>query len=394
MLVRMTLHDAMAARVEQGEFPGIVTLIARGEAAGSTVGGPGGVSVDTIGATAFGGDVPMRRETVFRIASLTKPVLAVAALMLAEDDLIDLEEPVARLLPELAGQRVLARLDGPLDETVPLDRPVTIEDLLTFRLGFGTFTEPSMDPPWPIVEGWQQRQLEFGPPDPRTPHDPDEWVRLFGELPLMDQPGTRWRYNGGTLVLGVLLARAAKTSLGTVLAERIFEPLGMGSTGFWLPREQAEQLPSYYMMGKEVTISGAEVWSAAPAFPSGSGGLVSTVDDYFAFARMLMSGGVHGGTRLLRAQSVERMTRNHLTAEQVASAGMLLAGSGWGLGLAVTVEPDEVSGPGRYGWSGGYGTTWFTDPAAGLVGIAMTQVSDFLWSGAITEFNKLAYDGA
>ena len=383
MLIRMTLHEAMAARVERGEFPGIVTLVARGD----------DVRVDPIGVTAFGGEVPMRRETIFRIASLTKPIVAVATLMLAEDDLLDLEEPIAKLLPELAGQRVLARIDGPLDETVPLDRPVTIEDLLTFRMGFDLITEPTMNPAWPIVEAWRQRELMFAEPYPPTPHDPGEWVRLFAELPLMCQPGTRWQYNAGTMVLGVLLARAAGKPLGEVLSERIFEPLGMTDTGFWLPAEKAARLPSYYSQGDDLTANTTpEMWSSPPAFPSGSGGLVSTVDDVLAFGRMLLAGGVHGGTRLLTEKSVEQMTHNHLTPDQVANAGMLLAGSGWGLGLAVTVEPDEISGPGRYGWAGGYGTTWFNDPAAGLIGIAMTQVSDFLWSGAMTEFEKLAYE--
>jgi len=382
MLTGMTVHEAMAARVDRGEFPGIVTLVARGDK----------VTVDAIGTKAFGSDVPMRRDTIFRIASMTKPVVAVAALILAEDDVLDLEEPVARLLPELAGQRVLARADGPLDETVPLDRPVTIEDLLTFRMGFGMISDPVMDPPWPIVTAWKQRQLVLSEPDPRTPHSPDEWIRLFGELPLMCQPGTRWQYNTGTLVLGVLLARAAGKPLGDVLRERIFEPLGMTDTGLWLPADKAAQLPSHYMAGEASTNTGAEVWSRPPVFPSGSAGLVSTVDDFHAFARMLLDGGVHGGTRLLSEKSVDLMTRNHLTAEQIGTAGMLLGGGGWGLGMAVTVEPDEISGPGRYGWAGGYGTTWFNDPGERLIGIAMTQVSDFLWSGALTEFTKAAYE--
>jgi len=386
MLTNMTLHgatilhEAMAARVERGEFPGIVTLVARGDE----------VSVDAIGVTAFGGDVPMRRDTVFRIASMTKPVLAVAALILAEDDVLDLEEPVVKLLPELAGQRVLARIDGPLDETVPLDRPVTIEDLLTFRMGSGLITEP-MDPVWPIVAAGAQRQLVLGEPDPRTPHDPDEWVRLFGELPLMCQPGSRWQYNVGSLVLGVLLARAAGKPLGDLLRERIFEPLGMSDTGFWLPAEKAAQLPAHYVKGEERFGTGAEVWSSPPVFPSGAGGLASTVDDFHAFGRLLLDGGVHGGTRLLSEKSVDLMTRNHLTADQISDAGMLLGDSGWGLGLAVTIKPDEISGPGRYGWSGGYGTTWFNDPGERLTGIALTQVSDFLWSGVLSEFQKLAY---
>jgi CubicO group peptidase (beta-lactamase class C family) len=381
------LQEAMAVRVGRGEFPGIVTLVARED----------DVHVEAIGVTEFGGDVPMRRDTVFRIASLTKPIMAAATMILVEDDVIDLEEPVAQLLPELAGQRVLARVDGPLDDTVPLKRPVTIDDLLTFRLGFGMITEPEFDPPYPINVAAAEMRLVLGEPDPRTPHDPDEWIRLFGSLPLMYQPGERWNYNVGSLVLGVLLARAADQPLGDLLRERLFDPLGMRETGFWLPAKRARQLPKHYRTDfdtqamSERPETGPEIWSHPPVFPSGSAGLVSTVDEYLTFARMLLDRGVHGGTRLLSEKSVELMSTNHLTPAQIASAGRILGGSGWGLGMAVTVARDEISGPGRYGWSGGYGTTWFNDPNERLIGIAMTQVSDFMWSGALTEFDKLAY---
>jgi CubicO group peptidase (beta-lactamase class C family) len=382
------LPDAMGARVERGEFPGIVTLVARDE----------DVRVDAIGVTHFGGDVPMRRETPFRIASMTKPIAAAAAMSLVEDNMIDLEEPVHRLLPELADRRVLVRSDAGLEETVPAHRPITIDDLLTFRMGWGHIVEPTFMPSVPISRRADELQLVMAQPDPRTPHDPDEWIRRFGTLPLIYQPGERWSYNTGSLVLGVLLARAAGKPLEEVLRERIFEPLGMRHTGFSLPADQAAQLPGYYMTdedsGKlaEITITGPEVWSRPPAFPSAAGGLASTADDYLAFARMLLHKGVHGGTRVLSEKSVEMMTTNHLTPEQIAGGGILLSGSGWGFGMAVTVAPDEISEtPGRYGWSGGYGCDWFTDPDARLIAIALTQVSDFLWSGALTEFAKLAY---
>jgi CubicO group peptidase (beta-lactamase class C family) len=383
-----SVQQAMAARVERGEFPGIVTLIARGD----------DVRVETIGATAFGGGVPMRRDTIFRIASMTKPVLAAVTMILVEDDVIDLEEPVHALLPELAGQRVLARIDGPLDETVPARRPVTIEDLLTLRNGFGALIEPTFDPPFPIVEAAQELQLVLGQPDPRTPHDPDEWIRRFGTLPLMYQPGERWQYNVGSLILGVLLARAARQPLGDLLRERLFEPLGMTETGFWLPAERAAQLPPSYLTDPDTAQlteqldTGPEVWSSPPAFPSGSGGLVSTVDEFHTFARMLLRRGVHGGTRLLSEQSVALMTTNRLTPEQIAGGGVLLEGNGWGMGMGVAVTPQApATRPGRYGWSGGYGTTWFNDPHEELIAIALTQVSDFLWSDARVEFQQTAY---
>jgi CubicO group peptidase (beta-lactamase class C family) len=378
----------MAARVDRGEFPGIVTLVARGD----------DVTVDVIGVTRFGGDVPMRRDTPFRITSMTKPVLAAVAMMLVEDNLIDLEEPVHRLLPELAGARVLARYDAELDDTVPAHRPVTVDDLLTFRLGSGFITESGFNPPVPVNVRADELGLALGPPDPRSPHDVDEWMRRFGTLPLIYQPGERWNYNTGSFLLGVLIARATGRSLGDALRERLFDPLGMRETGFRLSADRAHELPAQYQTDPatgrpaENTETGPEVWSRPPTFPSGAGGLVSTADEYLIFARMLLDRGVHGGTRLLTEKSVEMMTTNHLTPEQIEGARPLLDGNGWGFGVGVAVEPDHVwAVPGRYGWSGGYGTNWFNDPNERLTGIALTQVSDFLWSGALTEFQQLAY---
>ncbi|MEV7622627.1 serine hydrolase domain-containing protein [Actinoplanes sp. NPDC089786] len=368
------LRAAMTDRVERGELPGLVTLVARDD----------DVTVEEIGVTAFGGDVPMRRDTPFRITSMTKPIVAAAALMLAEDGLFDLEEPVRRLLPELAGQRVLRAYDAELDDTVPLSRPVTVDDLLTFRLGHGMIVEPEMDPPVPVVRRGEELRLMFGPPEPRSPFGVDEWIGRFASLPLIHQPGEKWMYNTGSLVLGALIARATGQSLGAVLTERIFEPLGMRDTGFSLPRERAERLPAQY--GPELTETVAtrpEHWVEEPPFPSGAGGLASTADDYLTFARLLLNRGVHGGTRLLSEHSIDLMTTNHLTPEQIAGGAFLLSGQGWGMGLGV--------GPTRYGWSGGYGTDFFVDPSQRLIAIALTQVSPFLWNGGMEEFMKLAY---
>jgi CubicO group peptidase (beta-lactamase class C family) len=384
----LTQREAIAARVQHGEIPGAVSLVARGE----------DVTADAIGTTAFDGDVPMRRNTPFRITSMTKPVMAAATMILAEDDRLDLEEPVVTFLPELAGQRVLVRPDAPLDETVVPARPITVEDLLTFTLGFGAvLAGDQLDPPYPIVQAWRERELVMAEPDPRTPLDPDEWIRRFGSLPLIHQPGETWMYNAGTLVLGVLLARASGQPLERLLRDRLFDPLGMTETGFSVSAERAADLPTCYMTDfatgqmTESTVSPPELWSRPPVFPSGSAGLVSTGDEFLAFARMLLNGGVHGGTRLLSEKSVASMTANHLTPAQIESGGFMLSGSGWGYGMAVTVAADEVSGPGRYGWAGGYGTTWFNDPREGLISIVMTQVADVLWNGALTEFNKAAY---
>jgi CubicO group peptidase (beta-lactamase class C family) len=381
------LHQAMAARVAKGELPGMVTLIAHGD----------DVHADTIGAMAFGSSEPMRRDTIFRITSMTKPILAAATMMLVEGGALALDEPVDRLAPELANRRVLERIDGPLDETVAANRPITVEDLLTFRMGYGLLFEPTFDPPYPINNAASELQLVMGPPDPRTPHDPDEWLRRFGTLPLMCQPGERWQYNAGALVLSVLAARASRQSLEDLFKTRIFDPLAMKDTGFWLPAERAGRLPSCYMTNFQTgklelqTLSPPSEWTEPPAFPAGSAGLLSTVDDYLAFSRLLLDKGVHRGARLLSEQSVELMTTNHLTPEQIAGAGPVLGGRGWGYGMAVATAPDEVSPvPGRYGWDGGYGTSWFNDPSRNLVAIAMTQTSDFLFNGGLAEFARLA----
>jgi CubicO group peptidase (beta-lactamase class C family) len=388
---RYRLHEAMAARVAKGELPGLVTVLARGDE----------VHVDTIGSYAFDGATPMRRDTVFRVGSLTKPILAAATMLLVEDGVLDLAEPVDRLLPELADRRVLARIDGPLDETVPARRPITIEDLLTFRMGVGILTEPTFNPPFPVVTAADELRLVLAQPDPRTPHPPDEWVRLFGTLPLMSQPGERWQYNVGALVLGVLVARAGGAALGDVLRTRLFEPLGMVDTGFWTTPANTERIPSYYMTDfdtgelKLQPLSAPVEWSNLPVFASGAGGLLSTADDFLAFARLLLNNGTHRGQRLLSTDAVALMTTNRLTPDQIGTAGILLDPKGWGYGMAVAAEPDEISTvPGRYGWDGGYGTVWFNDPHRDLIAIALTQTSDFLFNGGRTEFTTLAVRAA
>ncbi|WP_328476117.1 beta-lactamase family protein [Actinoplanes sp. NBC_00393] len=381
------LRRAMAARVARGEMTGIVYLVAH----------RGRVHVETIGAATLDGATPMRRSTPFRLASLTKPVVAAAAMMLVEDGKLALDEPVDRLLPELAGRRVLTRIDGPLDQTVPARRAITVEDLLTFRMGHGIIFEPSFQPPYPIITAAAGLQLAMDQPDPRTPLSPDEWIRRFGTLPLMYQPGDRWQYNTGALVLGVLLARAAGRPLEDFLRTRLFRPLGMRHTGFSLPRSQAARLPDLYAANPQTGElelapgSPREDWTRPPAFPSAAAGLASTLDDYHAFGRFLLNRGVHRGRRLLSAASVRLLTTNHLTPQQIADTGQFpLAGMGWGYGMAVSVTPDEISAPGRYGWDGGYGTTWFNDPHRDLTAIALTQSFDFLFNGASVEFQRLA----
>ena len=295
------LHEVLAGYVERGAVPGVVALLAR----------HGETHVETIGGKTLGGGDPIRRDTIFRIASMTKPITAAAAMILVEECRLRLDEPVDRLLPELAGRRVLKRLDGPLDDTVPAKRPITVRDLLTFRLGFGIVMAPPGT--YPIQRAASELDLGQGPPQPQTPPAPDEWIRRFGTLPLMHQPGERWMYNTGSDVLGVLIARASGQPFETFLRERIFEPLGMNDTGFSVPAAKLDRLATSYWTNSETgalevydKAEGGQ-WSRPPAFPSGGGGLVSTVDDYLAFARMLLNNGKHDGERILS----RAVGRNH-----------------------------------------------------------------------------------
>ncbi|HEX5502651.1 MAG TPA: serine hydrolase domain-containing protein [Thermomicrobiales bacterium] len=362
------LHDVLAGYVERGEVPGLVALVSR----------HGETHVEALGALTPGG-APMRRDTIFRIASLSKPIAAVAALILVEECKLRLDDPVDRLLPELADRRVLKRLDGPLDDTVPARRAITLRDLLTLRLGLGHIMAPVSA--YPIRQALDALQLLLGPPQPQAPPAPDEWLRRVGTLPLMHQPGERWLYDLGLDVLGVLLARAAGQPLEIFLRERIYAPLGMRDTGFSVPAARLDRLPGCYR-GNPATgaldvydDAGDSQWSRPPAFPSAAGGLVSTADDYLAFYQMLLNKGRYGQGRILSRPAVELMTTDQLTPAQKAGAELFLGdNSGWGFGVAVTTRRDDLAAtPGRFGWTGGLGTSAYADPTEGLIGILMTQ---------------------
>ncbi len=385
------MHDVMAGYVEHGEVPGIVTLVSR----------RGEVHVDAIGMKAVGGSDPIRRDTIFRITSMTKPITAVATMILAEECNLRLDEPVDRLLPELAGRKVLKRLDGPLDDTVPANRPITVRDLLTFRMGFGIIIGPP--DVYPIQKAVSEQQImTLGPPKPPTPHAPDEWIRRFATLPLMHQPGEKWMYNTGSYVLGVLIARASGQPLETFFRERIFEPLCMKDTGFSVPAAKLDRLARCYQVNPE---TGAlelhddvddSQWSRPPAFPDAGAGLVSTIDDYLAFGQMMLNKGKHGSERILSRLSVEAMTTDQLTPEQKAVSGFFPGywdSRGWGFGVSMVTRRDDVAAvPGRYGWDGGYGTSWSSDPKEDMVAILMTQRLGFpLSSGVYLDFWTSAY---
>src|SRR4051794_12817501 len=350
--------EVAASHVGDDKVPGLVALVAQRDH----------VHVEAIGRLAVGGR-PVERGSLFRIASTTKPITAAATLALAREGLLELDEPVERLLPELANRRVLRRMDGPLDDTLPAAGPVTVRGLLTFTFGFGMALEMFMAPePWPVVSAAMQAGLAtIGPPQPDDFVDPDTWIARFGELPLLAQPSEQWLYNTGAHVLSVLCARAAGMSYDEVLRTRIFEPLGMRDTGFHTG--DVERLATAY----QPTADGIVVWdppdgqwSRPPAFHDGAAGLVSTVDDLLAFGRMLLRGGDH----VLTADQVREMGRDHLTTEQREFGRAFLGGRGWGLGTSVVLE-----GPwaGAIGWGGGGGTTVPRHPGPGLARVGLAH---------------------
>jgi CubicO group peptidase (beta-lactamase class C family) len=276
-----------------------------------------------------------------------------------------------------------------------------MRDLLTFRMGLGMiWGAPDV---YPIQKAVSELQIVgFGPPKQSTPHSPDEWIRRLATMPLMHQPGDNWMYNTGSNVLGVLIERASGQPLETFLRERIFEPLGMKDTGFSVPAAKLDRLATSYWVN---TDTGAlelhdgvhdSQWNRAPAFPDAGAGLVSTIDDYLAFGQMMLNRGKHGSQRILSRPSVETMTTDHLTLEQKAVSGFFPGqwdNRGWGFGVSMVTRRDDIAAvPGRFGWDGGYGTSWSSDPKEDMVAILMTQRAAFpLLSGIYLDFWTSAY---
>jgi CubicO group peptidase (beta-lactamase class C family) len=397
--------NALASRIAAGELAGAA-------AAAWRAGGPaltwcaGSRDIET--------GAPTTSDTLFRIASLTKPITSVLALMLMEDGRIALEDPIARWAPEFAEMRVLRDPEGPLGDASPAHRQITFEDLLTHRAGltYGDFHAG------PIAAAYAEAL--GGDIDSEVP--PDAWIARLGALPLIDQPGALFHYGRSTDLLGLLIARMEGAPLGEVMQARIFEPLGMADTGFRVPLEKRDRRAGHHGFdagGRLVKRSAVPGEAALPerpegmAYESGGQGLWSTLDDYLTFARLFAEGGAVGGVRLLQPETVSLMTANRLTPQQRADSQMFgqrlfAAGHGFGLGVAVVVEPELADpircggGTGSVGWPGAYGGWWQADPNDASVLIFLThnmvelhQLMEGVGLGcyaAIGEFQRLATD--
>ena len=340
------LRDLLEAHVARGSVPGAVSLTARGDR----------VEVEVAGSADIERAIPMARDSIFRIASITKPITAAAVMVLVDDGRLALDDAVDAWLPELASPVVVRTPASPVDDVVPATRPISVRDLLTGRTGYGfasDFAIPAVQSLFSVQTDGREVQLR---------PSPDEWLAALSRIPLLYQPGEAWLYDTSSDLQGLLIGRVSGQSFPEFLSERVLEPLGMVDTGFEVPAATRDRLTSYYRAdpagGFQLADGPDWQWSHLPPFPAGAGGLASTVDDWFRFARMLLGDGAVDGRRLLSPESVRQMTTNHLTAPQRDIGTLFLGGQGWGFGGSVDVETiDPWNVPGRYGWVGGTGTT-------------------------------------
>jgi CubicO group peptidase (beta-lactamase class C family) len=362
---------AMQAAVDRGDAAGIVTLLYRHDEI---------AQVNAVGWMDEAAKTPMRRDTIFRIASMTKPIVSVATLILMEEGKLKLTDPVEKFLPELANPKQLQNPADALDTAISSRRGITILDLLTHRSGIVT---PDTAP-GPLVAALKDA-------DSAKEMGPDAWIKRVGALPLAYEPGTRFNYGNSFDVLGILIARAAGMSLPAFLDARIFRPLGMKDTGFYVPADKTARFATNYktdpQTGKHVVTDQPgehSRWAKAPAFPAGAGGLVSTADDYLSFAKMLLGKGRSGDVRILSHQSVALMSANQLSPDQRKmpfSNFEFWAGQGFGLGVSVVDDvarqagsPFGYSSAGSFGWPGLYGTWWQVDPKEDMIQLFLVQL--------------------
>jgi CubicO group peptidase (beta-lactamase class C family) len=366
------IDAAMQRYIDAKDIPGAVTLVARrGQIAHVTV----------QGTKAFDSADPMTRDTIFRIYSMSKPITSVATPMLYEEGKLRLTDPVSKWIPELAQPRVLRDANGPLDATDPSPSEITVRDLLTHCSGLVySFTTGGA-----LAKAYE----EAGVSGSSSPLTPGEWAKRLGALPLAHAPGTKWNYSVSTDVLGLLVERVSGMPFADFLQARIFGPLGMKDTAFTVSDDRLARFATNYVAPADGAVKlfdapATSTYRKLPAFPSGGGGLVSTVDDYARFALMLAGGGKLGGARLLSRKTVELMASDHLTPSEFETFGLrgyrAFSGNSFGLGVMVQTEVAGYRGlgsPGKNGWGGAAGTWYWVDPKEDLVAVLMIQRMSF-----------------
>ena len=360
-----TLEATLQGYISRGEVAGLVAVCSRPAQPTRCI---------ALGRRDVQRDLPVTRDTIFRIASLTKPVTSVAALTLLEEGRFDLDDPITAVAPELERMRVLRNPDGPLEDTVPADRAITFRDLLTHRAGF-TYAEFQRGPIGAAYSATLGAEID-------NALSPDAWIARLATLPLVDQPGAGFHYGVSSDLLGFLIARIERATLEEVMRQRVFEPLGMRDSGFVVPNDKRHRraaLTGFDEAGQLITLDaspGGHALAERPesmTFESGGGGLWSTADDYLTFARLFVGGGAVNDVRILRSASCAMMMSNQLTPAQRSATRMLgrtpfARGHGYGLGVGVVMEPESADvllcggGKGSVGWPGAFGGWWQADP--------------------------------
>jgi CubicO group peptidase (beta-lactamase class C family) len=375
------VNTVMQGYVDQDKLAGLITMVARGGKL---------VHFERYGMMDIEAEKSMQFDTIFRIYSMTKPITSVAFMMLYEEGLVRLHDPVSKFIPEFATIKVYAG-----DTEIDLVRDITIHDILTHTAGFTyDFFDSS-----PVDIMYRDTNM-FDPiwvPEVSL----SEFIMRVVKLPLAHQPGTTWRYSVATDVLGFLIEVISGTSLDLFLEERIFKPLCMDDTGFHVPKAKIDRFAAMYgPTGK----GGMELIDAPATSPflkpprclSGGGGLVSTANDYMRFVHMMLNGGIYDGIRILSPKTIKIMTVNHLPDEMIPIQiePHTLHGCGFGLGFRVLVDVAQcgrLGTEGEFGWGGAASTSFFIDPQEELVGLLLTQLMPSRYYPIRSEFKVLVY---
>lgn len=354
------IRIALQRRSDQAEAPGFVAAIVRDGKI---------VWFDTVGHRDIAAKTPMARDTIFRIMSMTKPIVSVAAMMLVEENKLRLTDPVARFIPAFAKQQVYVSGEGDAAVFAPAKRQVQVRNLLTHTAGYSYGLGDS-----PVakihnarkVGTWNFKSLA-------------EFCNAAAELPLMFEPGTQWQYGISTDILGHVVELAAGQSLPECLKARIFDPLGMVDTAFHVTPDRVARFTNRYRRENGVLVldeaAATSEFLKPPAAPSGGGGLTGTADDYLRFATMMANEGELDGMRLLGPQTVRLMRSNHLPKAYIATRD-----TAFGLGFGIDAEAatrNYYGPPGTYHWSGANRTHFWIDPTNHIVGLTMSQMEPF-----------------
>ena len=363
------LDRVMQGYVDRSDVAGVVTLVARrGKVVHFSAAGRRDVEQQR----------PMTHDTVFRMASMTKPIASVALMMLYEEGHFQLRDPISRWLPEFSGMQVAVpspeqeRIAGRY-KLVPAARPITVQHVLTHTAGLAN-----------TYRGLTQTDFQAMTAERKPTDTVGDMVKRLARLPLNFHPGDRWEYGRATDVVGRLVEVMSGKTLDAFFRERIFEPLDMPDTHFYLPQSKLDRFAALYGPGDDGKIVLTEPPTAESRFVrgphvyfSGAGGLVSTARDYFRFHQMMLNGGELDGVRLLSRKTIELMTANH-----TGDYGIWLAGPGYGFGLGYAVVTDlgpsaTPRSEGSYYWGGAFGTIFWVDPSEELIGIMLTQVRPY-----------------